>query len=138
MSGEQNKTLVRQILEDMDQNWGSLDVVDKWFTPDLQLHFNGVDMDLAAYKEMLPVVFSAFSTMRHEIHLLTAEGDLVTAVVTAHVKHTGEWEGIAATDRTVSVPDTAVIRLRDGKIAEEWVVMDSGSLKQQIETSSGE
>ena len=137
MDTAKNKELVRKLLGAIDQNWGgSVDFLDKWFTDDCQIHFNGATMDLAAYKEILPGFFSAFSDMRHEIHFMLAEDDLVTSVVTIHTKHIGEWEGIAPTGRTVSIADIAVLRMRDGKVAEEWAVVDMAGLKQQLEAPS--
>lgn len=65
-----------------------------------------------------------FSDTRHEIHFMLAVGDFVTSVATIHVKHVGEWEGIAPTGRTVGIADLAVLRIQDGKVAEEWVVVD--------------
>ena len=64
--------------------------------------------------------------------VLLAEGDFVTGVVTRHMKHVGEWEGIAPTGRSVAIADLAVVRMQDGKIAEEWVVADRAGLKQQL------
>ncbi len=136
MDTANNKELLRQLLEEEEQNWGGpVDFLDKWFTDDFQLHFNGATMDLAAYKEILPGFFNAFSDVRHEIHFMLAENDLVTGVMTVHTKHIGEWEGIAPTGRTVSIADIVVLRMRDGKVAEEWAVLDMAGLKQQLEAS---
>ena len=137
MNSEENKDLVRRLTEEIDQK-GSLDFIDKWFTPDYQAHFNGVDMDTAAFRETYSAVLSAFSAMRHEIHFMVAENDLVTAVMTVHATHTGEWEGIAATGRNVSVADIAAFRFQDGKVAEEWVVVDMAGLNQQLEAPSAD
>ena len=136
MNSEENKALVRQLVEEFDRNWGSVDFLDKWFTDDCKMHFNGSTMDLAAYKEILPAFHSAFTDVRHEIHFMLAEGDLVTDVATIHMKHIGEWEGIAPTGRTLSIADIAVLRMRDGKVAEEWVVVDMAGLRQQLEAPS--
>ena len=134
VNSEENKALVRQFIEEFDQNWGkSVDYLDKWFTDDFKLHFNAATMDLAAFKEILPAFYSAFTDMRHEVHFMVAEDDLVTSVQTLHMKHIGEWEGIAPTGRTALLADIAVLRIRDGKFAEEWVVSDMAGLKQQLQ-----
>jgi predicted ester cyclase len=139
MNSEENKALLRQFIEEFDQNWGtSVDYLDKWFTDDVKLHFNGVTMDLAGFKEMLPPFYSAFADLRHEVHFMVAEDDLVTSVQTIHMKHIGEWEGIAPTGGAVSLADIAVLRRRDDKFAEEWVAMDMAGLKQQLEAPSKE
>lgn len=142
MNDDRNKALVRQHVEEFDQNWGSVDLLDKWFSKwfadDCKMHFNGALLDLAAYKEILSAFRSAFTNVRHEIPLLLTDGDFVTAVATIHMKHIGEWEGIAPTGRTVSFADTAVLRVQDGKIAEEWGVADMAGLRQQLEESPQE
>ena len=78
MNSEENKALLRQFIEEFDRNWGSVDYLDKWFTDDVKLHFNGVTMDLADFKEMLPAFYNAFTDLRHEVHFMVAEDDLVT------------------------------------------------------------
>ncbi len=139
MNSEVNKALLRQFIEEFDQNWGkSVDYLDKWFTDDYKLHLNGVTTDLAGFKEMLPPFYSAFADLRHEVHFMVAEDDLVTSVQTIHMKHIGEWEGIAPTGRTALLADIAVLRMRDGKVAEEWVVNDMAGLKQQLEAPESE
>ena len=136
MDAASNKERVRRLFEESDRNWGSVDFLDEWFTDDCKIHFGGSNMDLEAYKQLLPVLHSAFSDVRHEIHLMLAEDDLVSAAITIHTKHTGEWEGIAATGRTVSFADLVVLRLRDGKVVEEWAVVDMAHLRQQLEADS--
>ncbi len=131
---EQNKALLRQFLKDIDQSRGSLDFVDKWLTADFQTHFNSPDaMDLAAYRQFMSEALAAFPEMRHEIRYMVAEDDLVAAGITLNMVHTGEYLGIAPTGRSVSVEEMVTVRLRDGKIAEEWVVFDFAALQRQLE-----
>jgi predicted ester cyclase len=106
------KALARKLIEGMDANYGSIEFLDEVLSEDLQLHFNGAAMRRDEYKQMMPVIYAAFTDVRHEIHLQTAENDIVTNVITIHARHVGEWEGVAATDRTVSFSDIAVIHLR--------------------------
>ena len=134
---EENKALVRQWLQDVDASGGSLDFIDKWMTSDFQTRFNSPDaMDLAGYRQFMSTVLNAFSEMRHEIHYMVAENDLVAVGVTLHMTHTGEYEGIAPTGRPISIQAIVVVRLRDGKIAEEWVVVDFAALQQQLEAAA--
>ena len=132
---EDNKALVRQWLQDFDASYPSLDFIDEWMTPDFQTHINSPDaMDLAGYRQFLSDV--AFSDIRHEIQYMIAEGDLVAAGITLHMTHTGEYEGIAPTGRPVSIEEIVVVRLREGKIAEEWAVVDFAALQQQLEAAA--
>ncbi len=131
---EENKALVRQWLQDVDASRGSLDFIDKWMTPDFQTRFNSPDaMDLAGYRQFMSTFLNAFSEMRHEIHYMVAENDLVAGGITLRMMHTGAFEGIAPSGRPISIELIVVVRLRDGKIVEEWVVFDSAGLQQQLE-----
>jgi predicted ester cyclase len=129
---EQNKALVRQMIRELD-NAPSPDVVAKWLTPDYQLFMNGAPaMDLAGYQSMVKETTASFSNIKHDIHHLVAEGDTVAVGVTLRLTHTGVYEGIAATGRTITVEEFSVMRLRDGKVATEWAIVDLGGLRQQL------
>jgi len=131
--GETNKALVRQWIQDVDAAKGALTVVDKWMSPDFKLHLNGgAPMDLAAYKSMIGSVMGAFSNMTHEIQSMVAEGDRVFIGMTIRGTHTGEYQGIKATGRQISIVEAINMRFVNGKIAEEWAVVDLGTLQQQL------
>ena len=128
---EENKALVRQWIQDVDE--GSLDYIDKWMTSDFQVYVNSPDpTDLAGYRQMISTFLSAFE-LRHEIHYMVAENNLVAAGFTLHMVHTGEYQAIAPTGRSISIEGIVVVRLRDGKIVEEWLVADFAALQQQLE-----
>ena len=131
---KENKDLVRQFFQDIDESGGSLDFVDNWMASDFRMHFNGSDaMDVGGYRQFMADAQNGFPEMRHEIKYMVAEGDRVAAGITLHMVHGGEFAGIAPTGRNVSVEEIVVMRLRDGKIAEEWIVFDFAGLQQQLE-----
>lgn len=134
---DENKALVRQFFQELDESGSSLDFIDRWMTSDFKTHINSPNaMDLAGYREFMAGAVEAFSDLRHEIQYLIAENDLVAAGITLHMVHRGEYLRIAPTGRTVSVQEIVVLRLRDGKIAEEWVLFDLAALQQQLEASA--
>ena len=51
--------------------------------------------------------------------------------------HGGEFLGVAATGRRVEFTSTAVLRVRDGLIAEAWDEMDSGAILAQLGGDDG-
>ncbi len=131
---EENKALARQFFRDIDESSGSLEFIDKWMAPDFQSRFNSPDaMDLAGYRQFMTDALNAFPDMRHEIHYVVAENDLVAVGITLHMVHTGEYLGIAPTGRSIAVEEIVVLRLLDGKIVEEWGVFDLAALQQQLE-----
>lgn len=131
---EENKSLVRQWLADIDDSGGSVDFIDRWMTSDFQTYFNSSDpMDLAGYRQFMTDALSAFSNMRHDIRYVIAEHDLVAIGVTLHMVHTGEYMGIAPTGRPISIEEILVVQLREGRIAQEWAVVDFAALQRQLE-----
>ena len=131
---EENKALARQFFQDIDESGGSLDFIDKWLTPDFQTHLNSPDaMDLAGYRQFMSDALNGFPEMRHELRYVVAENDLVAVGITLHMVHTGEYLGIAPTGRSIAVEEILVLRMLDGKIAEEWGVFDLAALQQQLE-----
>ena len=132
---ERNKELARQFFQDIDNSAGSLDFVDKWATEDFQSRLNSqTAMDKDGYRQFMAGALAGFPGMRHEIHYTVAEGDMVALGITLHLEHTGEFLGVPATGKTVSVEEIIVMQLRDGKIAKEWGVFDLAGLMQQIDS----
>ena len=47
-------------------------------------------------------------------------------------RHTGEWMGVPASDRSFEIQSIDIVRFKDGKCAEHWGVTDNISLMMQI------
>ena len=131
-TAEQNKALVRQIVEDIDRAPGA-EAIARWLAPDFTTVVNNdPPMSREAYLEMAAGITTAFSNIRHEVLDVVAEGDRVAVAMTLHLTHTGDYEGIAATGRSVSVPEMSMMVIRDGLIASERVLIDLAGLHQQL------
>jgi predicted ester cyclase len=61
-----------------------------------------------------------------------SEGDYVATRMTFTGRHEGELMGAAPTGREVEFTGLTVSRCRDGKIEEEWELVDTITLLQQI------
>ena len=133
-SEEQNVALVKQFYEEFDAEL-SLDVVDRWLTPEYVNHMAGSPdpLDLAAYRELLTTFFTGFSEIQHEIKEIVAEDDRIAMYVDISMKHTGEFQGLEPTRRTVYVSQMLILRWETGKIAEEWIVFDFATFMQQLQ-----
>jgi steroid delta-isomerase-like uncharacterized protein len=66
------------------------------------------------------------------VNKLVAEGDLVTAGWTCQGANTGVGHGLPATGKAVVVSGITIFRLKDGKLAEEWGVIDMWGLLKQL------
>jgi hypothetical protein len=64
----------------------------------------------------------AFSDRRYEIHQVIGEGDTVVVSCTFHGRHTGEFMGLAPTNRPFAFRQVHVVPFQDGKAIEHWAV----------------
>jgi ketosteroid isomerase-like protein len=75
-----------------------------------------------AYKQVIAGFANAFPVARMEVHeVLEAGPDRVLLRFTAHATHARDYYGVAATGRAVPMHETHLIRLRGGKIVEDYV-----------------
>jgi predicted ester cyclase len=81
---------------------------------------------------LLRIWQSAFSNLRAEVEDSVEAGDKVACRFRMTGTHTGPLMGIAASGKSVSILATGIFRVVDGKLAENWVNLDSLGLLQQI------
>jgi predicted ester cyclase len=73
-----------------------------------------------------------FPDIRTSIDDIVASGDMVAYRMTVSGTDTGEFLGIAPTGRAVRVTGFGWVRVRDGKIAEHWGLIDELGILDQI------
>jgi steroid delta-isomerase-like uncharacterized protein len=74
---------------------------------------------------------AAFPDWHEAIEDMVTEGNTVVTRYTSTGTHRGEFRGIAPTGRRVSLPEVSVYRVRSGKVAEQWCMLDElGRLRQ--------
>lgn len=84
------------------------------------------------FKQFASMYQSAFHDAAVTIDDQIAEGDRVVTRWTGRGTHTGELMGISPTGKEVTVSGITVSRLADGKIAEEWELMDALGMLVQL------
>ena len=67
-----------------------------------------------------------------EIDDLLAEGDKVVARITMTGTHHGDFMGVPASGRRISVPVIDIVRFDGDKMVEHWGLMDSMAMMQQL------
>jgi len=92
------------------------------------MNMNGIE----EYKQVYSSFLSAFHDTQLEVEDLIAEGDKVMSRVSLHCTHKGELEGIPPTGKVLTVSAFTVFRLVDGKIAEEWEIIDELGMMHQL------
>ncbi|MDX6555374.1 MAG: hypothetical protein QOD86_1569 [Miltoncostaeaceae bacterium] len=82
--------------------------------------------------EMVAGYRAALAGLNVTIEHQFADGDCVATRGTVRGRHEGELMGVAATGRDVAFTTLTISRFRDGKIAEEWELVDVPSLLVQL------
>ena len=130
---EQNKAAVRNGVENVF-NLKKLGMVDDLYTEDVVDH--SAPPDLPAGIEGARAKVSAFINAFPDLHLtyehMTAEDDFVAGRFILSGTHQGDFGGIPATGNSVRVSGHDLVRLRDGKVCEHWLQLDTLDLMQQL------
>jgi predicted ester cyclase len=130
MSTEYNKAIVRRYFEEVVDK-RKLDILDEIVTTDCIIHRPEASepiRGLEAFKQALERILMAYREFNTTIHDLIAEEDRVACRLNHRAVNRGEWTSRlgrhAVAGKTVSWPAIVIFRIRDGKIAEEWVSRD--------------
>jgi steroid delta-isomerase-like uncharacterized protein len=134
MSTEQNKALVRQLVEEAI-NQGNISAIDELLIPDFVEHEElppGIPPGREAPKVLFTALRSAFPDLKATIEYLIAEGDEVVLHMTWTGTHEGEFMGIPPTGKRISINVIDILGIAEGKFVEHWGVMDSMAMMQQL------
>jgi steroid delta-isomerase-like uncharacterized protein len=114
---------------------GNLDKLDELVTDDVVDHEQGLPGQPEGKEGVVFFVNtlrSAFSDIKATVGQSLESGDLACAQVTLTGKHTGEWMGVPASDKSFEINTIDIVRVEDGKCAEHWGVTDNMALMVQI------
>jgi steroid delta-isomerase-like uncharacterized protein len=131
--GEQkNKKVVRQLFEATDRHdieqMGQLVSRSKYL-----FYFGGMPpIDWETTKQFSIAFAKSFPDCHHEIVDLVAEGNKVAIRLNVTGTHKGEFQGIPPTGKKISFSAMDFITVIDGKVSEEWLIVDITGLMQQI------
>ena len=132
MSVEQNISFVHRFFDVIDQaNWDELrDMME----PSHLFHFPLAPkpLDREGHIQMNREFRRAFTGFRHEILDMIAAGDKVVTRGIARFTHTGEFQNIPATGKEITLRFINIMRVSNGKNAEEWDEIDSLGMMQQL------
>jgi steroid delta-isomerase-like uncharacterized protein len=132
MPAEDAKAVIRRWVEAW--NAQDLDAAEELLEPEFVRHDANLPdvVGPQAERQLIAGNLAAFPDLHFEIEQLIAEGDLVAARYRVQGTHQGEFLGIPGTGRPVIIQAVESYRLTDGKLAEQWVVMDALGLLQQL------
>jgi predicted ester cyclase len=135
MSAEENKALVRRLLERVRGGWGP-DVIDEFFAPSYRRYLNPTTPPLSreGQRDRANRLRAAFPGATVTLEDILAEGDRVAYRLTIRGTHRDAFQGIAPTGKDVTVSLTAIVRIEDRRLVEEWGGLDLFALRQQLQT----
>jgi len=121
MSLDANKTLVRRMFDE-DLNTKNREMGVVFFTPNFVDHTNPPELQhgIEGHNGLVALLHEAFPDIKYTIDDIFAEADRVCVRVTMQGTHKGNFFGVPATGKRVSVTGTHILRIKDGKIAEHW------------------
>jgi len=128
------KEVIRRLYKDV-WNDRKLGVVDQLVSQSHALvspHISGTAMGPAAYKREIELFFEGFPDLRFTVEETICEKDKIVANWTFTGTHKGEFLGIAATNKKVSVAGITLHQIADGKILDSQAFWDAISLFQQL------
>lgn len=138
MSSEQNKAIVRRFIQEL-WNGRRLDVADEIFAATCVTHQlrSGSEIDAAprdseTLKKHLAQWLASFPDLRFTVEQMVAEGDQVVTRCVMRGTHAGAWLGVAPTGKEVSIRMIVTHRIVDGRIVEDWVLVESLGFFQQL------
>ena len=138
MSEEQSKAIISRFYDEL-WNERNLNVADEIFAADCMSHqlqsgaeTVAVVRNAEAVKHHVAEWFDGFPDLRFTVEQMLVEGERVMTQSVMRGTHTGVWLGIAPANKEVSVRLSVIHRVADGKIVEDWVLVEALGFFQQL------
>jgi steroid delta-isomerase-like uncharacterized protein len=135
---EPAKHIIKRFVEEL-WNARRLDVADQIFSEDCVTHQlrSGVLAEPAhrgpqAMKEHVSGWLMSFPDLRFNVEQMIAERDHVVSHLVMEGTHQGTWMGISPTGKRLQIRLITIHRIANSKIAEDWVLVESLGLFQQL------
>ena len=119
MNTQENKDFIRNYLESLSGKLKPPELVDQYVAEQ-------------PLKDHVAMYEAAFPGYGMQIEQLIAEDDLVSVIGRATGTHKGPFMGMPPTGKTWDVPIHITYRLKDGKIVDHWMVVDTAAFMQQL------
>ncbi|HEV2697019.1 MAG TPA: ester cyclase [Terriglobales bacterium] len=135
---EPAKHIIKRFVEEL-WNARRLEVADQIFSEDCVTHQlrSGALAEPARrgpqeMKEHISGWLKSFPDLGFNIEQMIAERDCVVCQLVMEGTHQGTWMGISPTGKRLSIRMITIHRIANGKIAEDWVLVESLGFFQQL------
>jgi predicted ester cyclase len=127
----------RDVVKKYHEVWsnGQVTELDKILAPNFVCHFiNGVEWKgINGANNSITSHRKSFSDWKEEIVDMVSEGDKVVTRYKSTGTQQGTFNGLASTGKKVTIYETSIYRIANGKIAEQWGFPDALALNNQLE-----
>lgn len=131
------KASVRRYFEDV-LSTRRLESADELLTDDVRVSAPGSELiGVTALKEMLTETGKAFPHRDVKLEEPIEDGDQVACVFRLVMEHIGDYQGLAATGKTIDITGVDVFTFEGERISEIRVFYDATSIMQQLGVVDG-
>jgi steroid delta-isomerase-like uncharacterized protein len=114
-------------------NKGNIDMIDTHFASNyVNKTVTSTVNGQAEAKEFFGAFLTGFSDIKFVVDEILGVDDRIVKRWTFNGTHTGEFSGIPATDKRITVKGVSIARIENGKITEELDYMDDLGFLQQL------
>ncbi|NIJ13028.1 steroid delta-isomerase-like uncharacterized protein [Saccharomonospora amisosensis] len=130
---QRNKDLVREFQANC-MHAQRFDLMPDYLAPDLVIHLptglvqQGRENAFSWFRECT----EWFTSRGIEVKMMLADEDTVFQLIELHFEHTGDYLGVPASGKLLSVPGLAAFKIRNGLIAEHWGLYEMDSIPRQL------
>lgn len=131
-----NESVMRRFIDEVI-NQGNFSVLDELVQP--HYVYRSPDQNLngpEALKGLLVAYRIAFPDLHVSIDELVSGGDKIVISITLNGTHEGDLMGIPPTGKPVKIHGMILSHFDDGKIVDEWEILDMLALYQQLGVES--
>ena len=129
-----NKTVVRRLYEEV-WNKRKFQLIKELISPSHALYgpnFSGSAIGPEAYKHQVLLFIVGFPDLRFSVEEMIAEKDKIVSRWTISGTRKGEYMGIPATNKQISVDGITIHQLSNAKIMDSYVSWDMWGMMRQL------
>ena len=130
----------REVVKKYHEVWsnGQVTELNKILAPDFVCHFiNGIEWKgIEGANNSITSHRQSFPDWNEEIVDMISEGDKVVTRYKSTGTQLGAFNGLEPTGKKVTIYETSIYRIANGKIAEQWGFPDALGLNSQLEAKN--
>lgn len=129
-----NKRLITRYFEEAWNN-GNLDVLDEIIALDYINHSPGIQNPLPGAIGLKPIIEGirkAFPDLKYVIENMVISDSQVAVSTTMYGTHTGDFFGLAPTNKKIKVGQMQIERIAKNQIVEHWRITDDLTMLRQL------